>query len=91
MTTKKTVNVSRETLKQTEVRSVNLNKRKFYFMSDLERAYGNGIVSKLPTNTISMRIVDNGNSQMRRLVSASEFQTVIKKQCKTPRSTCCAA
>lgn len=78
MSTKATT-ITYNTIEGTSVRSVNVLKRKYYFISDLTKVYGRGFVSKLPSTPIILRIKDGSVSQDRRLVNATEFKQTIRQ------------
>lgn len=67
-----------------EIRAAIVDKRKFYFVSDLIKVYGSGFINNLPTAPIVVRLTANGNSQTRRLVNVMEFKTALKQGKKTP-------
>lgn len=80
MTTKnKQYEITRTILDGQEVRGTVLNKRKYYFLSDLKKVYGTKFISYLPTNPITLRISVAGNSQTRDLVNVSEFKDSFRK------------
>lgn len=74
----KNKNISEELFDGVVVRATIVNKRKFYFLSDLVTAYGSKFVKHLSTAPLVARIADNGNSQNRRLVNVMDFKSAIK-------------
>jgi hypothetical protein len=69
------------------VRSVNLERRKHYFVSDLVKTYGSGFLNLLSTPPVVQRIKDGNNSQSRRLISSTEFKSVCTKFKIRPKSS----
>lgn len=77
MSTKKDT-ITLNTVKGNTVRSININKRKYYFVSDLTKIYGRGFVSKLPNATLLRRVNDGVTNQERRLVNVTEFKDTLR-------------
>jgi hypothetical protein len=82
MSTKATTTITYNTIKGAQVRSINIAKRKYYFISDLTKIYGRGFVSKLSTEPLIRRVKDGSVSQDRRLVNVTEFKQVIRQTAK---------
>lgn len=54
--------------------------RKYFFVSDLQHAYGKKTIPPQGHASIKwMRVLDNGNSQERRLISAKDYTTYNRK------------
>jgi hypothetical protein len=71
--------VSTATTKEEKLlRSVKLNKLKYYYFSDLTNIYGSGFVKYLQTPLIKRRVLWGTNSNDCRLVNASEFKSALK-------------
>ena len=77
-----TITVSRD---DNGFRCVNLDRRKYYFVSDLVYAYGSGFLKGLSNPPVIQRIKDGNNSQSRRLVSSTDFKSVCTKFKLSPK------
>ena len=60
-------------------RWIKLDNRKTYFVSDLVDLHGTSFIKYLPSGYTQRRVNHDGNSQMRRLVSASDFNKALAK------------
>lgn len=61
------------------IRWIKMDNRKTYFVSDLVDLYGTSFIKYLPSGYTQRRVNHNGNSQMRRIVSASDFSKALYK------------
>jgi hypothetical protein len=71
-------NITEELFDGVVVRAALVNKRKFYFLSDLVTAYGSRFTKHLTTAPLVARLAVNGNSQNRRLVNVMDFKAAMK-------------
>lgn len=76
--TTKTTSITHNTIKGVSVRSINLAKRKYYFVSDLIKVYGRGFVSKLSSEPLVRRVKDGSSNQERKLVNATDFKNALR-------------
>lgn len=71
-------NITEELFDGVVVRAALVNKRKFYFLSDIVTVYGSKFIKHLTTAPLVARLAVNGNSQNRRLVNVMDFKAAMK-------------
>lgn len=72
-----------------DIRYTWLNKRKHYFVSDIEKTYGEAFVNHMKINKgiVYHQVKHNNNSQRRRLVTASDLENLCKGFTVAPKKT----
>lgn len=69
-------------------RCVQLERRKYLFVSDLVKTYGSGFLNLLEEAPIIRRITHGSNSQTRRLVASADFNATCRAYGIRPKRSC---
>ena len=69
-------------------RCVHLERRKYFFVSDLVKTYGSGFLNLLEEAPVIRRITHGKNSQTRRLVPSTDFNAMCRMYSIRPKRNC---
>jgi len=79
--------IEKITVDGVDLRSVDINKKKYYYLNDLIKIYGGGFRKNLPSNPIHVCTGEGHDVRYRYLVSSADFKEALTKSQKLKRNS----